>query len=83
MKPKALQLPPPPGIVKRAAQVPQPFALFIYLDQIPYCEIAERTKKDFELSLARWRKVNLPSLARSDVRYFIRNLDFVLTEVRP
>lgn len=83
MKPKALQIPPPSGIVKRAAQVPQPFALFLYLDQIPYCEIAERDKKDFELALAQWRKVNLPALTRSDVRYFIRNLDFVLTEVRP
>jgi hypothetical protein len=83
MKPKAFQLLPPSGIVKRAAQVPQPFALFLYLDQIPYCEIAERDKKDFELALARWRKVNLPALTRSDVRYFIRNLDFVLTEVRP
>lgn len=83
MKPKALQIPPPPGIVKRAAQVPQPFALFIYLDQIPYCEIAERTKKDFEVALVHWRKTNLPALVRSDVRYFMRNLDFVLTEVRP
>lgn len=62
MKPKALQIPPPSGIVKRAAQVPQPFALFLYLDQIPYCEIAERDKKDFELALAQWRKVNLRPL---------------------
>ena len=56
MKPLPKQTPPPAGIVKRAAQVPQPFALFLYLDAVPYCEIAERTDKAFNLSMADWRK---------------------------
>ena len=73
----------PSGIVKRAAQVPQPFALFIMLDGYPYCEVAERTSRDFELSLATWRRGILPSLLRSNVRYFVRNKDLALTEVRP
>jgi hypothetical protein len=79
-------LPPPPlpsGIVKRAAQVPQPFALFLLLDGIPYCELAERRRPDFETALVSWRRVNLPTLVRSQVRYFVRNKDLALTEVRP
>jgi len=83
MKPLHKQAPPPAGIVKRAAQVPQPFALFLYLDAVPYCEIAERSAKNFSLSMADWRKATLPSLARSDVRFFLRDNTFVLTEVRP
>lgn len=83
MKPIAKQVPPPSGIVKRAAQVPQPFALFLYLDAVPYCEIAERTEKAFILALADWRRSTLPSLARSEVRYFLRDKTFALTEVRP
>lgn len=83
MKPLAKQVPPPAGVVKRAAQVPQPFALFLYLDAVPYCEIAERTEKAFSLSMADWRKATLPSLARSDVRFFLRDNTFVITEVRP
>ena len=83
MKPLPKQLPPPSGIVKRAAPVPQPFALLIYLDAVPYCEIAERTEKAFSLAMADWRKGVLPSLARSEVRYFLRDKTFALTEVRP
>lgn len=73
----------PAGIVKRAAQVPQPCALFLLLDGIPYCEIAERRPQDFESAMVSWRRINLPTLVRSQVRYFIRNKDLALTEVRP
>jgi hypothetical protein len=83
MKPLAKQTPPPAGIVKRAAQVPQPFALLIYLDAVPYCELAERTQKDFNAAFADWRRSVFPTLARSDVRYFFRDKTFALTEVRP
>lgn len=83
MRPLPKQTPPPAGIIKRAAQVPQPFALLIYLDAVPYCEIAERTEKAFSLALADWRRSTLPSLARSEVRYFLRDKTFAITEVRP
>jgi len=73
----------PSGIVKRAAQVPQAYALFLLLDGIPYCEIAERRPQDFDLALMSWRRINLPTLVRSQVRYFIRNKALALTEVRP
>ena len=81
MKPAKTKAATPPGIVKRAAQVPQPFALLIYLDAIPYCEVAEKTDKAFRLSLADWRKSILPTLARSEVRYFYRNGNRDISEV--
>jgi hypothetical protein len=68
MKPQII----PPGIVKRAAQVPQPYALFIYLDSIPYCEIAEHDPKSFKLALDLWKRQTLPSLKKSVVSYYIR-----------
>ena len=74
----------PAGIVKRAAQVPQPFALLIYLDSIPYCEIAERDEASFRLSLAQWKRGgNLDALKKSNVRYFTRGKDLALREVAP
>jgi hypothetical protein len=82
MKPHASKSVIPAGIIKRAAQVPQAFALFIYLDSIPYCELAETTEKAFKLSLADWRKSVLPTLARSEVRYFHRDGKRQIAEVR-
>lgn len=81
MKPIKTKAVVPAGIVKRAAQVPQPFALFIYLDAIPYCELADKTEKAFRASLADWRKAVLPTLARSEVRYFYRDGDRDIREV--
>lgn len=83
MKPIRPQPPIPGAIIKRAAQVPQPCALFILLDAIPYCEIAERNPKEYELAFVNWRRSILNTLARSNVRYFVRNLDFGIVEVRP
>lgn len=72
----------PPGIVKRAAQVPQPFALFIYLDCIPYCEIAEYEQKSFKLALDLWKRTTLPSLRKSDVSYYVRGKDLTIAPVK-
>jgi hypothetical protein len=84
MKPVAKPLTAiPVGIVKRAAQVPQPFALLLFLDCVPYCEIAERDSRTFNLALAGWRRSTLPTLARSNVRYFLRGKDLAITEVKP
>lgn len=81
MKPSKTKACIPAGIVKRAAQVPQPFALFIYLDSIPYCELAEKSERNFKAAVGEWRKSVLPSLARSDVRYFYRDGDRAISEV--
>jgi hypothetical protein len=73
----------PASIYKRAAQVPQSYALFLFLDAIPYCELAEHDSKTFNLALASWRKGTLPTLKKSNVRYFIRGKDLAITEVAP
>ena len=72
----------PAGIYKRAAQVPQDFALLIFLDSIPYCEIAEKSARNFDSALGIWKRTILPTLEKSDVRYFYRDGDRKITEVR-
>ena len=78
MKPQEI----PPCIVKRAAQVPQPYALFIYLDCIPYCEIAEYDPKSFKLSLDIWKRFTLPSLKKSEVSYYLRGKDLTIVQTK-
>jgi hypothetical protein len=78
MKPQGI----PTGIIKRAAQVPQPYALFIYLDCIPYCEIAEYDPKDFKLALAAWRRTMLPFLKKSEVSYYLRGKDLTISQTK-
>ena len=63
---------PPSSIVKRSAAVPQGFAVFIFLDGIAYCEVAEYNKADFEKAYKVWKKDIFPTLAKSKVRYFYR-----------
>jgi hypothetical protein len=72
----------PPGIVKRAAQVPQPHALFIYLDCIPYCEIAEYDPRSFKMALDIWKRQTIPSLRKSDVSYYVRGKDLTIAPVK-
>jgi len=70
LKPKK---PVPAGIVKLGAATKEPFALFIYLDSIPYCEVKATRLKDFSEKLFDWKRANLPSLRPPvSVRYFIR-----------
>jgi hypothetical protein len=62
----------PASIVKRSAAVPQPNAVFILLDGIPYCEVAERTDAEFLDAYSDWQKETLPTLENSIVRFFYR-----------
>lgn len=71
----------PASVIKRAASVPQPLALFIILDGIPYCEAAGRTKKEYDAMMLDWRKTTLPTLRRSNVRYFERDKTGAITEI--
>lgn len=73
--------PIPPSIIKRAASITQPLALFIILDGIPYCEAAGRTKKEYDAMMLNWRKTTLPTLRRSNVRYFERDKTGAITEI--
>ena len=62
----------PASIIKRSAAVPQPNAIFILLDGISYCEVAEHYENEFKESYAYWRKETLPTLENSNVRFFYR-----------
>lgn len=84
MTPLRTQPPIPPGIVKLAAlHGSSPYLFLILLDGLPYAELHARCPKAFASDLATWRRVNLPTLVRSQVRYFVRHKDLALTEVRP
>jgi len=60
----------PSGVVKAAAAAGYPFVLLIILDGIPYAEVFGKSRKVFDANLADWKRDTLPSLARSNVRYF-------------
>jgi len=60
----------PSGVVKAAASAGYPFVLLLLLDGIPYAEVFAKSRKVFDLNLADWKRNTLPSLARSNVRFF-------------
>lgn len=60
----------PSGVVKAAASSGYPRVLLILLDGIPYAEVFAKTQKVFDANLVEWKRNVLPSLARSNVRYF-------------
>jgi hypothetical protein len=62
--------PIPASIVKAVAKCADAQALFILLDGIVYQELGAKTPKAFASLLTDWKRSTLPSLARSDVRYF-------------
>lgn len=84
MKPIAKPKPTPSSIYKLAAATPEPFALFIHLDGLPYCEVKARRLAEFTEKLYEWKRGNLPSLRPPVVvRYFLRTTkDLAIQEVR-
>jgi hypothetical protein len=60
----------PKGIERIAATVPKQFALLLFLDGFPYVEFTARKSADFLTDLNAWKNKTLPSLRRSDVRFF-------------
>lgn len=73
MRPVSKPKPTPGGIIKLAAAIPERYALFIYLDSIPYCELKARRMPEFTEKLSAWKRENLSSLrAPVCVRFFVR-----------
>ena len=60
----------PKGIERIAATVPKQFALLLLLDGYPYVELTARKSADFLTDLNAWKRKTLPSLRRSQVRFF-------------
>lgn len=70
MKPVKKPILVPSGVVKAAASSGYPFVLLLLLDGIPYAEVFAKSRKVFDANLADWKRNTLPSLARSNVRFF-------------
>lgn len=60
----------PKGIERIALTVPKQFALLLLLDGYPYVELTARKSADFLTDLNAWKRKTLPSLRRSQVRFF-------------
>ena len=60
----------PSGIVKAAASAGYPYVLIILLDSLPYAEVFAKSRKVFDANLKDWQRDVLPSLRRSNVRFF-------------
>ena len=72
----------PSGIYKLNAMTPEPYALFIYLDGIPYVETKAKRMAAFTEALAIWKRDNLASLRPPvSVRYFVKT-ELYINEVR-
>lgn len=74
----------PSGIIKLASNTPEPFALLIFLDGFPYCEVKASSMSEFAERLADWKKKNLDSLRPPvSVRFFLRTTkDLAIQEFR-
>jgi len=70
MKPVKKPILVPSGVVKAAASSGYPFVLLIILDGIPFAEVFAKSRKVFDANLTDWKRNTLPSLARSNVRFF-------------
>ena len=46
------------------------YGLLILLDGIPFAEVFAKSRKVFDANLADWKRNTLPTLARSEIRFF-------------
>ena len=73
MKPVRKPLLIPSGVVKAAASSGYPFILLILLDGEAFWECTAATAKGLETTMRAWKTHTLPSLKRSQVRYFVKS----------
>lgn len=77
----------PAGIERISKTVVKQYALLLFLDGYPYIESTARKSADFTTKLNLWKRNCLPSLMRSDVRFFqlspdasIKELPLIITQ---
>lgn len=74
--------PTPLGIFKLNASTPEPYALFIFLDCVPYVEVKAKRMSEFTERLALWKRDNIASLRPPvNVRFFVKT-ELYINEVR-
>jgi hypothetical protein len=82
MKKIAKPKPTPAGIYKLNAMTPEAYALFIFLDSMPYVEVKAKRMAEFTEALAIWKRDNIASLRPPvSVRFFVKT-DLYINEVR-
>jgi hypothetical protein len=67
----------PRGPLRLLGMTPEPFVIVIELDGYPYAELGAKTAKTFKAAYDTWRRVTVPTLFKSHVRYFAREKDDV------
>jgi hypothetical protein len=75
----------PSGVVKCVGLADERILLVVTIDGLPFKDVGADNHRDFETGLIHWRKATLPSLARSDARFFYaeRNKLLEIIEVLP
>ena len=75
----------PSGVIKCVGLADERILLVVTVDGLPFKDVGSNNHRDFETGLIHWRKVTLPSLARSDARFFYaeRNKLLEIIEVLP
>jgi hypothetical protein len=65
----------PRGPLRLLNMTPGNFVLIIELDGYPYAEIEAKTAKAFKAAYEVWARANVPTFAKSSIRYFAREHD--------
>ena len=65
----------PRGSLRLLGMTPGGYVVVIELDGYPYAELTAKTAKAFKTAYDTWHRVTVPTLAKSNVRYFAREQD--------
>lgn len=71
----------PAGITRISRTIVNQYALLLFLDGLPYVELTARKAADFTTGSNRWKAKTLPSLMRSEARFFKLSPDGSLAEL--
>ena len=62
----------PKAVQKLVTFCKEDYQLILWLDGEAFAEFSTDSKAEFSKALAEWKRVNLPTLARSDYRIYVR-----------
>lgn len=71
----------PSGVVKCVGLADEQLLLVVLIDGIPFKDVGASSPFDFETSLIQWKRSTLPSLSRSDVRFFFGDRRLALLQI--
>ena len=62
----------PKAVINLVKCCKEDYQLILWLDGEAFAEFSTDSKAEFSKALKDWKKVNLPTLARSDYRVYVR-----------